>query len=56
MKLIMVILMTILSFLAGAGFCAQIVRANFGSMAFFGILLVGSILLLKNSVKEMKEG
>lgn len=55
MKLTMVILTTILSLLAGAGFCAQIARENLGSMLFFGILLVGSILLLKNSINEMKE-
>lgn len=55
MKLIMIILTTILSLLAGAGFCAQIARVNLGSMVFFGLLLVGSIMLLRNSIKEMKE-
>lgn len=55
MKLIMVIFTAILSLLAGAGFCAQIARANLGSMVFFGLLLAGSIMLLRNSVKEIKE-
>lgn len=56
MKLTMVILAILISILSGTGLCAQIARCNLGSMVFFGLLLVGSVMLLRNSIKEMKEG